>query len=428
MDHFNFNHESLCCEQVPVEQIAQQFGTPLYVYSKATLTRHFNAFKDALASRKHHICYAVKANSNLSVLHTLASLGSGFDIVSGGELKRVELAGGDPSKTIFSGVGKQTHEIEQAIAANILCFNVESSHELEMIAQTASTMNRKAPIAIRVNPNIDPESHPYISTGLKDNKFGVDWKTALQLYQKAKVHPHLEVKGISSHIGSQITTTAPFVEMTKKLRGMINELKDQDITLSLVDLGGGLGVPYQHENPPSPKDYIEKAAPILDDLNATLIVEPGRAISANAGVLLTRALNIKPSGDKVFCIVDAAMNDLMRPSLYGAYQEIVNATITDQTPVLMDVVGPVCESGDFLGKERLLDARVGDLLAVRGSGAYGFTMSSNYNTRARAAEVMVDGEHVCLIRARENLESLVALEVPYLNQEPSSPPVEGLSE
>ncbi len=407
MDHFNYRQDQLFAEEVSCQAIAKEFGTPCYVYSKATILRHFQAFTDAMASHPSLICYAVKANSNIAVLNLLARHGAGFDIVSVGELARVLQAGGDASKVVFSGVGKTSDEIRYALAHGIKCFNVESEAELHRIASVAEQAQKAAPISIRVNPNVDAGTHPYISTGLKENKFGVVVEQAKVMFGFAHQHPWLEVKGVDCHIGSQLTELSPFLAALDSLLTLVDELKDQGIELRHIDLGGGLGVPYDQETPPHPKDFAAVVLPKISKYpNLTLILEPGRAIMANAGILLTKVEYLKESEAKNFCIVDAAMNDLLRPSLYSAWQKIQPVQKKAGEPVQYDVVGPVCETGDFLGKERDLVVAEGDLLAVRSAGAYGFTMSSNYNSRPRAAEVMVDNEDVHLIRKRETIESL----------------------
>lgn len=409
MDYFNYQQGNLFAEQLPLSTIAEQFDTPCYVYSRATITRHYHAFANVAATHPQSlVCYAVKANSNLAILHLLASLGSGFDIVSGGELRRVIAAGGNPAKVVFSGVAKTADDMRFALDLGIKCFNVESVAELERLQHVASAMNKVAPVSIRVNPDIDAKTHPYISTGLKANKFGIDITAAPAIYRQAAAYSHINVLGVDCHIGSQLTDVQPFLDALDKLLRLIDELAVEGITLKHIDIGGGLGVTYADEKPPAPADYIQqvvtrlKAYPDLE-----LIMEPGRAIMANAGVLLTRVEYLKPGQQKHFAIVDAAMNDLIRPALYGAWQNIVPVKQRDDiSPQLYDVVGPVCETGDFLGKDRQLAIAEGDLLAVRSAGAYGFTMSSNYNSRPRAAEVLVDGTQLHLIRKREQWQDL----------------------
>lgn len=408
MDHFRYQSNQLMAEDVSVADIAAQYGTPCYVYSRATLERHWHAFNNAAQDREHLVCYAVKANSNLAVLNVLARLGSGFDIVSAGELARVIEAGGDPKKVVFSGVGKKASEIQFALEHDIMCFNVESPAELGRINAVAKQLNKQAPISIRVNPDVDAKTHPYISTGLKANKFGVSAQEAIQVYETANGMSHLNVVGMDCHIGSQLTELAPFVDALDKLLALIDALADKNIIISHLDVGGGLGVPYQDETPPHPDEYAKVLSERLADRpNLTLVFEPGRAIAANAGILITTVEFLKQNEDKHFAIVDAAMNDLLRPSLYSAWQDIIPVQQNvENTTHVYDVVGPVCETGDFLGKERELAIAEGDLLAVRSSGAYGFVMASNYNSRVRPAEVMVDGEKMHLVREREILQDL----------------------
>ncbi|WP_199610262.1 diaminopimelate decarboxylase [Flocculibacter collagenilyticus] len=413
MDYFNYHNNTLHAEHVNVNAIAAEYGTPTYVYSRATIERHWHAFDQAAAQHPHVICYAVKANSNLAVLNVLAKLGSGFDIVSGGELARVIVAGGQPEKVVFSGVGKTEQEIAYALEVGIKCFNVESESELQRIEKVAQQRQQSAPISIRVNPDIDANTHPYISTGLKENKFGIDITQVMPLYQYAHESVWLNVQGVDFHIGSQLTEVEPFLAALDKVLTLIDTLQAQDIHISHLDVGGGLGVTYAQEAPPHPIGY---AAAIVDKLqhrkDLTLIFEPGRAIMANAGILLTQVEFIKKGENKDFAIVDAAMNDLLRPALYSAWQNIIPVNDRDeaneesQATQLYDIVGPVCETGDFLGKDRYLNIQEGDLLAVRSAGAYGFTMSSNYNSRTRAAEVMVDNTNMHLVRARETLQDL----------------------
>ncbi|MEZ9510810.1 diaminopimelate decarboxylase [Vibrio breoganii] len=412
MDYFNYQEDGqLWAEGVPLTQVAQQFGTPTYVYSRATLERHWNAFDQSVGDFPHLVCYAVKANSNLGVLNALARLGSGFDIVSLGELERVVAAGGDPSKVVFSGVGKTAEEIKRALELNIKCFNVESEPELERINQVAGECGTQAPVSLRINPDVDAKTHPYISTGLRDNKFGIAFDQAPRVYQLAQQMPHLNVVGIDCHIGSQLTDLDPFIDAVDRLLGLIDNLKAQGINIKHLDVGGGLGVVYRDEMPPQPSDYAKALlARLHNHPNIELIFEPGRAIAANAGVLLTKVEFLKHTEHKNFAIIDAAMNDLMRPALYQAWQDIVPLLPREGEPTTYDLVGPVCETGDFLGKDRNLVLEQGDLLAVRSAGAYGFTMSSNYNSRPRVAEIMVDGDTLHLIRQRESVESLWQLE------------------
>ena len=397
----------LFAEQVPLRTIAERFGTPCYVYSRKALEQNFLAWENALAGRPHLVCYAVKANSNIAVLNLLARLGAGFDIVSVGELERVLLAGGDPAKVVFSGVGKLAHEIERALALDILCFNVESEAELELVQQIAANKNRRARISLRVNPDVDAKTHPYISTGLKENKFGVPIEQALAIYQRAAQLSHLQIVGVDCHIGSQLTSTAPFLDALDRVLQLVDQLQQKGISIHHLDLGGGLGVTYTNETPPTPAEYIQQVLAKLGNRPFKLMFEPGRSIVANAGLLLTRVQLIKPTPGKTFAIIDAAMNDLIRPSLYQAYQGIEPVVEREAATQCYDVVGPVCETGDFLGKDRQLAIEPGDLLAVRSSGAYGFAMSSNYNSRGRPAEVIVDGEQLHLVRQRETIADLV---------------------
>ena len=413
MDHFNYHNGELYAEQVPVAAIAEQHGTPCYIYSRATLERHWRAFDEALGEHPHLICYAVKANSNLAVLNLLARLGSGFDIVSLGELERVLAAGGDPSKVVFSGVGKRDDEMRRALEVGIHCFNVESESELLRLNQVAAELNLSAPVSLRVNPDVDARTHPYISTGLKENKFGIGFEQAPAAYARAADLAHIEIRGIDCHIGSQLTETGPFLDALQRVLHLVDQLEKNDIRIEHLDLGGGLGIRYQNETPPEPGDYAAALRGLLADRPQTVLLEPGRAIAGNAGILVTRIEYLKPGPDKNFAIVDAAMNDLMRPALYDAWQEIVPVkTEPHGDAVYYDVVGPVCETGDFLGKNRALAVAEGDLLAVRSSGAYGFSMSSNYNSRPRAAEILVDGDQVHIARRRENLQELFAGESP----------------
>lgn len=408
MDHFEYRGGELHAEDVPLADIARRHGTPCYVYSRATLTRHYQAFDHALLGSEHRVCYAVKANSSLAVLQVLARLGSGFDIVSGGELGRVLKAGGNPREVVFSGVGKTTAEIKQALVLGILCFNVESEAELTRLNEIATTLRKRAPIALRVNPDVDPKTHPYISTGLKQNKFGVDIGEAERLYRQAKDMPAIEIIGIACHIGSQLLDITPYMDALDRVLALVARLKDAGIDLKHVDVGGGLGVPYRDETPPSPAELAAAIKEKLDGSGLAILMEPGRAIAGNAGILLSRVEYLKPGSEKNFAVVDAAMNDLLRPSLYDAWHTILPVRETAQAArQIYDVVGPVCESGDWLGRDRELALAAGDLIAIRTAGAYGFTMSSNYNTRPRAAEVMVDGKDMHLIRARESLEDLM---------------------
>ncbi|HEY0720546.1 MAG TPA: diaminopimelate decarboxylase [Gammaproteobacteria bacterium] len=409
MDFFNYRDGHLFAEEADLEAVAQRFGTPCYVYSRATLERHWRAFDAAFSSVDHLVCYAVKANANLGLLNVMARLGSGFDIVSVGELERVIAAGGDPHKVVFSGVGKRADEMRRALEVGIHCFNVESEAELERLNQVAGELGMKAPISLRVNPDVDAKTHPYISTGLKENKFGIAIEEAPLIYLRAAAMANLEIVGVDCHIGSQLTETRPFVDALDRVLQLVDTLLAKGIALRHIDIGGGLGITYRDETPPLPGDY---AAPLLDKLagrDLKVILEPGRAIVGNAGVLLTRVEYLKHNAEKNFAVVDAAMNDLMRPALYQAWMDIIPVNQrTDRAARHYDVVGPVCETGDFLGKERELAIEAGDLLAVRSAGAYGFSMSSNYNTRPRAPEVMVDGDKMHLVRRRETIEGLYA--------------------
>jgi diaminopimelate decarboxylase len=409
---FHYHQGTLHAEQVPTTDIATQYGTPCYVFSQTAICRHWHAFDQAFGQQPHLVCYAVKANSNLSILHTLAQLGSGFDIVSVGELERVILAGGSPQKTVFSGVGKQAHEIQRALELNILCFNVESLNELHLINEIAGSLKTTAPISIRVNPNINVNTHPYIATGLHDNKFGIAYEQALEAYLIARDLPYLNVLGIDCHIGSQITEVAPFIEAITEVNTLIATLKTHDIHLQHIDIGGGLGVTYQDETPPSPATWVQEAIKALKSPDTTIIIEPGRSICANAGILLTQVLQLKETPSKHFAIVDAAMNDLIRPALYQAWHDIlpVIEPSPKDSPITLDIVGPVCESGDFLGKDRPLAIQANQLLAITSAGAYCNTMTSNYNTRTKPAEIMVEKDQHRLIKPRETLAALLASE------------------
>lgn len=408
MDYFNYQDDGqLWAENVSLIELEQQFGTPLYVYSRATLERHWNAFDNAVGAHPHLVCYAVKANSNLGVLNTLARLGSGFDIVSVGELERVIQAGGDASKIVFSGVGKTAKEMKRALELNIKCFNVESEPELKRLNQVAKEMNVVAPISLRINPDVDAKTHPYISTGLRDNKFGIAFDHAIDVYRYANGLDHLDVQGIDCHIGSQLTDIEPFIDATDRLLALIDQLIAEGIKIKHLDVGGGLGVVYRDELPPQPSDYAKALlSRLANHPEIELVFEPGRAISANAGILLTKVEYLKHTEHKNFAIVDAAMNDLMRPALYSAWQDIVPVVPREGETTTYDIVGPVCETADFLGKDRTLLIEENDLLAVRSAGAYSFAMASNYNARCRAAEVMVDGDKAYLVRQREELADL----------------------
>ncbi len=408
MDHFNYKDNALYCEDVAISTLAETYGTPLYVYSRATLERHWHAFDAALAGRDHLVCYAVKANSNLAVLNVLARLGSGFDIVSGGELQRVLRAGGDPGKIIFSGVGKLAAEMELALETGIHCFNVESEQELDQLNAIAGGKQVVARVSFRVNPDVDAKTHPYISTGLKENKFGINFEDAERVYLKARDLPHIDVIGIDCHIGSQLTELSPYVDALERLLFLLQRLKAKGMQISHLDLGGGLGIRYRDETPPLPQEWASALRHQLNDFEGTVVIEPGRAIAGNAGVLVSQVNYIKHSEEKNFAVVDAAMNDLIRPSLYDAWLEIIRVDLHSKEPSrVYDIVGAICETGDFLGKDRSMQLAQNDLIVIRSSGAYAFSMSSNYNSRCRAAEVMVDGDaHYC-IRKREVFEQLI---------------------
>jgi diaminopimelate decarboxylase len=409
MDSFNYLENKLFAEQVAIEDIVSQYGSPCYIYSRATFERHWNAFNKAFGNHPHLICYAVKANSNIAILNILARLGSGFDIVSAGELQRVLAAGGSPEKIVFSGVGKREDEIALALNTGIRCFNIEVSGELDRINQLAGESGVIAPVSFRVNPDVDAKTHPYISTGLKENKFGIDIELAHIEYRRAAKMDNIKVIGVDCHIGSQLTGTAPFIAALDKILALVNSLKDEGIELHHIDLGGGLGIRYQNEQPPEPADYVSAILQRLGNTGYEIVLEPGRAIAGNAGILVTQVEYLKPTEHKNFAIVDAAMNDLIRPSLYSAWQEIIPVNKQSSNDEQQwDIVGPVCETGDFLGKDRKLQLSQGDLLAVRSSGAYGFTMSSNYNSRPKVAEIMVDGTDIHLIRKRETITQLLA--------------------
>ncbi|WP_295651299.1 diaminopimelate decarboxylase, partial [uncultured Haemophilus sp.] len=409
---FQYKNEQLYVEDLPVKQLAEEFGTPLYIYSRATLERHWHAFDSALGKHPHLICYAVKANSNIGILNVMAKLGSGFDIVSQGELERVLAAGGEASKVVFSGVAKSRAEIMRALEVGIRCFNVESVAELHHINQIAGEMGKVAPISLRVNPDVDAHTHPYISTGLKENKFGVSVDEAREVYKLAATLPHVKITGIDCHIGSQLTELQPFLDATDRLIRLMEQLKEDGITLKHLDLGGGLGVTYTDETPPHPSDY---ATALLNKLknyeDLEIILEPGRAIAANAGILVAKVQYLKSNESRNFAITDTGMNDMIRPALYEAYMNIIEIDRTlGRKKAIYDVVGPVCETSDFLGKQRELAIVEGDYIAQRSAGAYGASMSSNYNSRPRTAEVLVDGNKAHLIRRRENLSELWALE------------------
>ena len=412
MDFFQYKNEQLYVEDLPVKQLAEEFGTPLYIYSRATLERHWHAFDSALGKHPHLICYAVKANSNIGILNVMAKLGSGFDIVSQGELERVLAAGGEASKVVFSGVAKSRAEIMRALEVGIRCFNVESIAELHHINQIAGEMGKVAPISLRVNPDVDAHTHPYISTGLKENKFGVSVDEAREVYKLAATLSHVKITGMDCHIGSQLTELQPFLDATDRLIRLMEQLKEDGITLKHLDLGGGLGVTYTDETPPHPSDYATALLNKLKDYeDLEIILEPGRAIAANAGILVAKVQYLKTNESRNFAITDTGMNDMIRPALYEAYMNIIEIDRTlERERAIYDVVGPVCETSDFLGKQRELAIAEGDYIAQRSAGAYGASMSSNYNSRPRTAEVLVDGDKVHLIRRRENLSELWALE------------------
>ena len=402
------NGNQRCMEDVTLRDIIQQYGSPCYAYSRQAISENFLNYQRALSCRDHLICYAVKSNSNIAVLQTLAKLGAGFDIVSVGELERVLLAGGDPAKVVYSGVAKTADEMRRALEVGIHCFNVESESELRLLNQTAAETKQMAPVSLRVNPDVDAKTHPYISTGLKENKFGIDINRAYEVYQQAAEMDNISVVGVDCHIGSQLTDITPFIDAMQHLLVLVDRLADSGIRLKHIDIGGGLGVRYQDETVPSLASYMDALEPLLRDRTETLVMEPGRSITANAGILLTQVQVIKKNGDKKFAIVDAAMNDMLRPALYDAWMDINPIeVISARTEADYDVVGPVCETGDFLAKDRTLAIEEGDYLYLSSAGAYGFTMSSNYNSRPRVAEVMVDGDQIHLVRARETIEDLV---------------------
>lgn len=409
MDYFEYKGGHLWAEEVDIGASVNHWGTPCYIYSRATIERHWRAFDSALGKWPHLVCYAVKANSNLAVLNVLAKLGSGFDIVSMGELERVLRAGGRADKVVFSGVGKTAEEMARALDVGIRCFNVESQAELYLLEQVATDKGVIAPVSLRVNPDVDAKTHPYISTGLKDNKFGIAIDDAFDVYQYIATSKHLKVVGVDCHIGSQLTEVTPFVDALDRVLALVDRLAEKNIQLHHLDLGGGLGIRYLNEKPPLPEEQIAALLQRLEGRNFEIIIEPGRAIVGNAGILLTKVLFLKCNVGKNFAVVDAAMNDLMRPALYDAWQAIVPVIENAATsPKVYDVVGPICETGDFLGKERELAIEQGDLLAIRSAGAYGFSMSSNYNSRPRVAEIMVDGDSYQVVRQRETIEQLIA--------------------
>ena len=410
MDYFNYKQGQLYAEDVSVKGIANTYGTPCYIYSRATLERHWHAFNNAFGEHDHLICYSVKACSNIAILNLFAKLGSGFDIVSVGELERVIAAGGDPGKVVFSGVGKRDDEMRRALEVGIRCFNIESEAELDRLNSVAREMGKAAAISIRVNPDVDAQTHPYISTGLKENKFGIDINTVEAVYLRAEKMPNIKVDGIDCHIGSQLTEVEPFLDALDRVLDLADRLKAQGVDIHHLDLGGGLGVRYQEETPPLPAEYMQAMMQNERLKDYQIIIEPGRAIAANAAILVSSVEYLKHGEDKSFAIVDAAMNDLLRPSLYQAWQRIIPVTEMpeDAETKNYDIVGPICETGDFLGKDRQMSLAEGDLVAVRSSGAYGFSMASNYNTRPRACELLVDGDQVHQIRRRETIEELFA--------------------
>ena len=409
-DFFTYQNGELCAEDIPLSQLAETAGTPVYIYSRAAIEAGWNNYAQPLADIPHHICFAVKANSNLGVLNVLAELGAGFDIVSAGELERVLAAGGDPAKIVFSGVGKQEHEMRRALEVGVLCFNVESIPELDRLQAVAEDMGKTARVSLRVNPDVDAKTHPYISTGLKDNKFGVDIAKADEMYERAHAMPHIEVTGVDCHIGSQLTTLEPFLDALDILLALVDRLSDKGIHLSHLDLGGGLGVKYRDETPPKTAEFIRAVRDRLGSRQLTLVLEPGRSIIANAGILLTRVELLKHTEHKNFAIIDGAMNDLIRPSLYGSWHDILPVIPRKGNECVYDIVGPVCETTDFLGKERELNLQDGDQLAVMSAGAYGMVMASNFNTRGRAAEVLVSGDKADIVRRRETVADQLALE------------------
>jgi diaminopimelate decarboxylase len=413
MNYFEYRNGELFAEGVPVRRIAKEVGTPAYIYSLATLKRHFRVFDQAFASIPHLVCFSVKANSNLALLRAFVKEGGGFDIVSGGELFRALKAGADPKKIVFSGVGKKKEEIEYALSSGILMFNVESEQEMVALDQIAGGLDKKAPISVRVNPDVDPQTHPYISTGMKKAKFGVDIKRSLESYQKALSLPNLEVVGVDCHIGSQLTSISPFVDALARVREyldrvLVGSLKKEGAQIRYLDLGGGLGIHYKDEEPPHPEEYAKAIIQGLEGLDVTLILEPGRVIVGNAGILVTEVQFIKETDERKFVIVDGGMNDLIRPALYGSYQAICPVVESNAEKIVADIVGPICESGDFFAKDREIPRpQRGDLLAVMSAGAYGFTMASNYNSHPKPPELLVDGDTFYIVRSRESLDDLV---------------------
>ena len=408
MSQFQYRDGMLHAENVPLARVAAQYGTPCYVYSRAALTAAWRDFDAAFTGREHLVCYAVKANPNIGVLNVFARLGSGFDIVSGGELARVLAAGGDPHKIVFSGVGKTAAEMRAALQAGILCFNIESAPELELLNRVAGEMGVTAPVSLRVNPDVDAKTHPYIATGLKDNKFGVAYDDALTVYRRARELPHLRIEGVDCHIGSQLTEVSPFVAALERVLALVDALAADGIAVHHIDLGGGLGIRYRDETPPPVAEYAKSVLKTLGSRTQKLLFEPGRLLTGNAGVLLSEVLFLKHGEDRNFAVVDAAMNDLMRPALYEAWHDVLPLRATPAGGRVYDIVGPVCESGDFLARDRQLSVNPGDLIAIASAGAYGMSMSSNYNTRPRAAEIMVDGDRIFPIRNRETVADLFA--------------------
>jgi diaminopimelate decarboxylase len=413
MNHFDYRNGELFAEAVPVKKIAREVGTPAYIYSLATLRRHYRVFDEAFGKTPHLVCFSVKSNSNLAVLRTFAKEGSGFDIVSGGELFRALKAGGDPKKIVFSGVGKNRDEIEYALKSGILMFNVESEQELSFLDEVSRALGKRAPISLRINPDVDPKTHPYISTGMKKSKFGIEITRSAELYKKALTLKNLEVIGVDCHIGSQLTSVGPFVDALARVREyldrvLVGYLRKEGADIRYLDLGGGLGIQYKDEEPPQPQEYAAALIKGLEGLNVTLILEPGRVVVGNAGILVTQVLYLKEHEEKKFVVVDGGMNDLIRPALYGSYQAIRPVAESTNETITADVVGPICESGDFFGKDRELPRPTpGDLLAVMSAGAYGFTMASNYNSHPRPPEVLVDGDKYYVVRERETLDDLV---------------------
>ena len=408
MNYFQYRDQALFCEEIPVEQIAQEVGTPFYLYSHRTLRHHFRVFDSAFEEIPHIVCFSAKSNPNTSILHLFAREGGGIDIVSGGELYRALKAGVDPGKVVYSGVGKRDDEIDYALKTGILMFNVESVQELESINRRAEMMGVRAGVGLRVNPDVDPQTHPHISTGLKENKFGIDIEAAITAYRNADALKHLDIKGVSCHIGSQVTKVSPFIDALKRLKELIRQLRSEGISVRYLDLGGGLGITYDRETPPQPSEYARAIIDASRDLDCTFIFEPGRVIVGNAGILVTRVLYTKENEGKRFLIVDAGMNDLIRPSLYGSYHQILPVIQRNRKEIVADVVGPICESGDFLAKERRIPAPDrGEILAVMSAGAYGFAMSSNYNSRPRVPEILVRDDCWDVIRQRESYEDLI---------------------